>query len=73
MGRERAAEAEVLQAAAGILSGEGADITRRWVNQLEATLYAGRAGLDVPELRDRVPDLVHGVAEALQGGEMARS
>ena len=62
---------DALQQAAAILDEQAWSITARWVDRLEATLYAGRTDLGLEDIRDHAPVLVQGVAEALRSGQIA--
>ena len=62
-------ELAALRQAADILDQQAEAITDRWVDRLLATLYRGRPGLKLEQLRAQTPVLVRGVAEALRRAE----
>jgi signal transduction histidine kinase len=57
---------ELLRQTADVLSGLAAEISARWIERLQATIYAGRPDLEAA--RSRAPALVQGVADALRAG-----
>ncbi len=59
----------VLQQVAEVLDREAWHITQHWIERLQATIYRGREDLRLEDIRNHVPVLVQGVAEALRWGQ----